>query len=65
MEECGRLLNTASTVRGISARASVSAPWSVSRTSASAAGLEFNLSGRLISGRSNGGTALTRGSAGY
>ena len=38
-----RLLNTASTVRGISARASISAPWSVSRTSASAAELESNL----------------------
>ena len=45
VEECGRLLNTASTVRGISARASVSAPWSVGRTSASAAELESNLSG--------------------
>ena len=34
---------TVSTVRGISARASISAPWSVGRTTASAVGLESNL----------------------
>ena len=47
-EECGRLLNTVSTILGISARVSVlarvSVSWSVGRTLASAAGLESNLS---------------------
>ena len=43
VEECGRLLNTASTVQEISAHTSVSAPWSVGRMSASAAELESNL----------------------
>ena len=43
VEECGRLLNTVSTIRGISARASVSASWSIGRTSASSAEFESNL----------------------